>query len=260
MELRRYYTILRRRWLFIVLTIVAGVAGGYLVTPRATLYESTTTVYVGTRVFGGPNGSIDSALSSDRQAGLLNIMQTFAIMIPSGPIARDALQRTGVSRPPGQVVAETSVRTKAPQLLAISVTDPDPVTAQRLADGVAQAFTQKAQQLEPTPAVGTLPILPAYQFEPASFPSAPLSTSLEKNMILGGAFGLLVSCALAFVLEYVDLTIRAPEDAERRLGLPVLGVVPMLGSGGLTPSPKLLHAVRLGAVRESTVHDTLSGA
>jgi hypothetical protein len=68
-------------------------------------------------------------------------------------------------------------------------------------------------------------------------------------MILGAVFGLLLSCALAFVLEYLDLTIRTAEDAERRLGLPVLAVVPVIGSG-LTPGRDLLHPIRLEAVPE----------
>jgi capsular polysaccharide biosynthesis protein len=37
----------------------------------------------------------------------------------------------------------------------------------------------------------------------------------------------MVAVGLAFLLEYLDVTVKSPADAERRLELPVLAVVPM---------------------------------
>jgi len=44
--------------------------------------------------------------------------------------------------------------------------------------------------------------------------------------------GLILGIVLAFVMEYFDNSIRTPEDVERHLGLPVLTVIPNLGSEG----------------------------
>jgi capsular polysaccharide biosynthesis protein len=241
MELRRYYTIVRRRWIMVILTVALAAVGANLATPRPVLYRSETTVYVGSRIFNVNAGVGASNLSSDLQAGLANIMQTFSVMIPSDPIARDALRLASVPRSPGTVVSETSVKIKAPQLLGVTVTDPDPVIAQKLADAVTNAFLHQVQQLEPVPQEGTLPVLPAYRFQSANLPTAPLPTSAKRNTILGALFGLVVGCCVAFVLEYVDVTVRTPEEAERRSGLPVLGAVPSLRSG-LKPAEGLLLA------------------
>jgi capsular polysaccharide biosynthesis protein len=46
-------------------------------------------------------------------------------------------------------------------------------------------------------------------------------------LLLAALFGFLGAAALAFLLEYVDVTVKNPADAERRLELPVLAVVPM---------------------------------
>jgi capsular polysaccharide biosynthesis protein len=32
------------------------------------------------------------------------------------------------------------------------------------------------------------------------------------------------------LLDYVDITIKSPEELERRVGLPVLGVIPRFGA------------------------------
>lgn len=52
----------------------------------------------------------------------------------------------------------------------------------------------------------------------------------RKTLVVGaaGGVGLLMSLALVFVLERLDRGLRRPEDAERRLGRPVLGQMPLL--------------------------------
>jgi capsular polysaccharide biosynthesis protein len=38
--------------------------------------------------------------------------------------------------------------------------------------------------------------------------------------------GLILACAVAFGLEYLDTTVKTPDDVERYLGLAVIGIVP----------------------------------
>jgi capsular exopolysaccharide synthesis family protein len=52
--------------------------------------------------------------------------------------------------------------------------------------------------------------------------------SLGGNLSLGLFFGLLLGVVLALGIEYLDDTLKSPEDVEQHLGLPVLGVIPKL--------------------------------
>jgi capsular exopolysaccharide synthesis family protein len=45
------------------------------------------------------------------------------------------------------------------------------------------------------------------------------------NILLGLVLGLCGGIGLAFFIEYLDNTIKTPEEAEERLGLPLLGVI-----------------------------------
>jgi hypothetical protein len=45
---------------------------------------------------------------------------------------------------------------------------------------------------------------------------------------LSAIFGLLASVALVLLLDYLDLTVKTADDLERRSGLPVLGVIPLV--------------------------------
>ncbi len=59
--------------------------------------------------------------------------------------------------------------------------------------------------------------------------TAPREISMPKwslMMPLGGLLGLAVGLAMAFLLEFVDTSIKSPSDASRRVDLPLLGMVP----------------------------------
>lgn len=67
--------------------------------------------------------------------------------------------------------------------------------------------------------------------EPPLRPSKP---SLFLNVALAALAGLGLGVLVAFALELLDESIAAPNDVEAKLGVPVLGVVPML-TGRVTP-------------------------
>jgi capsular exopolysaccharide synthesis family protein len=52
--------------------------------------------------------------------------------------------------------------------------------------------------------------------------------SLARNLALGLLAGLMLGVLLALAFEYLDDTLKAPEDVEKQLGLSVLGVIPLL--------------------------------
>ncbi|MEY2477441.1 MAG: tyrosine-protein kinase [Actinomycetota bacterium] len=232
MELRRYLAVLRRRVLILTLTVAAGVAAGYLNTPRAATYSAEATIYVGSKQLGTAD---QARVSQDAVLGLERVIKTFASMIDSKPIAEAALQRVDVQRSAAGVVAATqALPVTDTQLLRIRVTDQEPAVARDLANGIADAFVEKIESFEPSrqPAAGELPQLPAYVFEHAGLPTVPMATGLLRRMILGGLFGFVLAASAIFLLEYLDVTVKTPADLERKLELPVLGVIPFESPAG----------------------------
>lgn len=57
-------------------------------------------------------------------------------------------------------------------------------------------------------------------------PGAPSSPNYRLNLIAGAVVGLLAGFVVAFISNYFDTSVKTLEDAERSLGLPVLGVIP----------------------------------
>jgi succinoglycan biosynthesis transport protein ExoP len=62
-------------------------------------------------------------------------------------------------------------------------------------------------------------------------PNAPYSPNLRNAIVMGIFLALGLGIGLAMLIDYVDDTIKAPEDVKIKLGLPTIGVVPKVGSG-----------------------------
>jgi capsular exopolysaccharide synthesis family protein len=61
--------------------------------------------------------------------------------------------------------------------------------------------------------------------EPAVRPLASIRPRVLVNTGLATAVGLMLAAGIVFLIEYLDDTLKTPEDVERVLGLPVLGFV-----------------------------------
>ncbi|MDF1519285.1 MAG: polysaccharide biosynthesis tyrosine autokinase [Brevefilum sp.] len=68
------------------------------------------------------------------------------------------------------------------------------------------------------------------QTEPAKVPSQPISPKPMHTAALAGVVGLLITGGLAFLIEYLDDTVKTPDEVKQLTGLPVIGYVSELQS------------------------------
>ncbi|HEY1739278.1 MAG TPA: hypothetical protein VGI86_11230 [Acidimicrobiia bacterium] len=226
MEIRRYLAILRRWVVLVVLIVAAALAAGWAIAPRGHTYSATSIVYVGQRSI-----NIDPAagtVSGDYAAGLDRLISTFTAMVPTTRIAAAAVASARVARGPDGVVANTTAK-QVPQtdLITITYTDSEPHVTQTVDNALANALVAAVPTVDSNGASGSQ-VLSVYQ--PASLPTVPNHKGTARDLILAGLFGLIVAGCLVALLEYLDITLRSPEQVERQLELPVLGVVPALGA------------------------------
>lgn len=77
--------------------------------------------------------------------------------------------------------------------------------------------------------------------EPAILPTQPISPQVMETVMLAAAIGLALAVGGAFLIEFLDDTIKTPEDVTRVSELPTLGAIARMG--GKTYADKLI-AVR----------------
>jgi succinoglycan biosynthesis transport protein ExoP len=68
--------------------------------------------------------------------------------------------------------------------------------------------------------------------EPAIAPIRPIKPRKAMNLAIGIVLGLGTGLALAFFVEYMDDSIRAPEHVEQTIGVPVFALIPVIPGRG----------------------------
>ena len=68
------------------------------------------------------------------------------------------------------------------------------------------------------------------QIEPAVVPTSSVSPRPLRTAALAGAVGLIVTASIGFLIEYLDDTVKTPDDVKAILDLPVLGFVAEIDS------------------------------
>jgi succinoglycan biosynthesis transport protein ExoP len=67
----------------------------------------------------------------------------------------------------------------------------------------------------------------------ALVPAAPFTPNIKRNLFMALLLGLFGGLALVFLVEHLDNTVKGPEDVEKLVGLPSLGIIPFLSAEGI---------------------------
>jgi capsular exopolysaccharide synthesis family protein len=92
-----------------------------------------------------------------------------------------------------------------------------------------QLYEVLLKRLKETALTESLPRNNIQVVDPAQPSQIPIKPKKGMNLLLAVIIGLTMGAGLAFFFEYLDNTIKSPEDIERVIGAPLLGIVPSAG-------------------------------
>jgi polysaccharide biosynthesis transport protein len=214
LPLMHLISVIRRRiWTIVAVAVVlTGVVVGFSLvqTPR---YETSIRIVVGQA--SGSDVPVDVF-------SLQQLTQTVSEAANTRPIANDVINKLDLSMSPDTLLDNLNVeQIKATQFVEITYTDTDPQRAQRVADAVGEALSDRMSELDTGGAT-----LTARVWEQAKLPEQPVSPKPVRNGFVALAAGVLLGAMLVFLLEYLDDSWRSPEELERMSGRPNLGMLP----------------------------------
>ncbi len=100
---------------------------------------------------------------------------------------------------------------------------------QREVDTNQQLFETFQTRFKETSAMeGGVQSANARVMQSALVPKYSIKPNKKRMVIIGLIFGLLCGFGLAFLLEYLDNTLKNADDVERKLDIPILGMLPLL--------------------------------
>jgi polysaccharide biosynthesis transport protein len=108
----------------------------------------------------------------------------------------------------------------------------------RDADTNKELYNGILQRLKETGISASLTTSNIIVLDKADVPRAPYKPDKRKNILFAFIIGALGGIGLAFFVEYLDNTVKTPDDVEKTVLLPSLGIVPhlsMLADGEVKP-------------------------
>jgi protein tyrosine kinase modulator len=230
MELREYWGIIRRRWwLPAAITVVALLASTVVGIRGASAFKTEMRLAVSTIPTPDPNAEryFDPAYYANLDSEYL--ADDMSEFMTSRAFADEVRRELATSSTPMDIdiaTIMTATRTKKTHRF-IDIT----LTTSTFEEGAAIAGSISRILSDPNHVAQYLAALTAYhtQMEIVTPPVTHRANTLFgliSEIGLRTVIGLLVGIGLAFLVDYVDPSVRTREDAERLLELPVLAEIP----------------------------------
>lgn len=226
MELRAYWKIIMRRW-WLPLGLALAVAVLTLVMQRP--WQPRTSTYTASMRFnvGIQPERIPGVYTYDRYYTLLTseyLVDDLGEIVRSGVFAaavNERLASQGISVPPGAIGANTQPG-KLHRILTVNITWPDAGVLAAIADAVAATLTEGSAEFfgQFSAAEADIRLIDAPAISEVGRPARE-----QLDLPLRVLLALVAGIGLAFLLDYLDTSVRERSDLEQ-MGLPVLGEVP----------------------------------
>ncbi|WP_077619803.1 YveK family protein [Bacillus sinesaloumensis] len=207
-----FQTIRKRLWLITMITAVAvatvGVVSYFFLTP---VYESSTQILVNQKASEQPYLN-----QSDIRTNI-ELINTYNEIIKTPTILELVKEELNLTEPLSDLITVGSSNNS--QVMKITVQHTNPKTAANIANTTATVFKEEIVKIMNVDNVSVLS--PAVVAENP----VPVKPNPVLNMAIALVVGLMVGVGLAFLLEYLDNTIKTEQDIEKLLELPVLGAI-----------------------------------
>jgi capsular polysaccharide biosynthesis protein len=235
MELREYWSIIRRRWWIpVAITVVALIASTVVGFRGATAFQTDMRLAVSTIPTPDPNGTLyyDPTYYSNLDSEYL--ADDMSEFMSSRAFADEVHREMANGSTPMDVDINsimTSTRAKKThRFIDITLTTPTIEQGQAIAGSISRILS------DPNHVSQYLTALTAYhaQMEIVTPPvthRANTPLGLASEIGLRTLIGLLVGIGLVFLIDYLDPSVRTREEAERLLEMPVLGEIPKPARG-----------------------------
>jgi len=249
-DLRDYIRLLRRRWvviLVVLLACLAGAAGATMLQEKS--YKSSTEVLVTL-----------SAAALDEDTGsatyyLPDRVGTFAGILATPPAVSAAVESAGVPTDSGVAVAASVPPDTA--VLTIEVVAASPAIAQAVANEYVVVLPAVLAELNQVTSSNELVFK---TLRTAALPSTAFRPDPIVNGGIGLAAGLILGLCAAAMREALDRRIRDSRSIEDDLAQPLLGVVPRELRKVALPAQSHPHSLRSEAYRTVRTNLLFAGA
>lgn len=229
MELNRYVRVLRHQlWMIVACPILAAVAAGVVSFALPPVYEAKVDLAV------RPAQLLPSTDPNAAAVSSATILATYALFMTEPPLLNKVIADLGLKTTSDDLVKEVKVTPDTLALvLHVTVQDTNPALGRDVADTLVAEFISEVKQIQQAETQSPNPRT-ADDFvvlSPAVLPNKPVSPNKTLNVSIAFIAGLLLALGVAFLIDYLDQSIKSEEELTERLGLIPLGHIAFVPPG-----------------------------
>lgn len=219
MTLVDYVTTLRRSWRVIVAVMVLGAVLGYAyASSKPFAYRATSTVLVSADRAGSASDLVQGSTFVE------NLVTSYGLMASSELVLQPVIDELDLTETPRQLARALTVDTPLNTVLInINVVRGDPEQAQEIANAVADELATAVSEVSPV--VEGEPSVRVTTIQSASEPQFPIAPNVRRTTALGGALGLVLGVALAFLRRMLGGRVNDANDVALVTSTPVVGEI-----------------------------------
>ncbi|MEK3992351.1 MULTISPECIES: YveK family protein [Robertmurraya] len=213
-----FLTLKKRLSLIALITIlfatISGLISYFYLTP---IYQASTQILV------NQSKNEQNTYSAGEVQTNLQLINTYNVIIKSPAILDLVIKELDLNMTTGQLNGKITVQSEQnSQVVTISVQDADPNLAADIANETASIFQAEIKDIMNVDNVSILAKAVVLDNQ------SPIKPQPLMNIAIALIVGLMIGVGLAFLMEYLDNTIKTEQDIEQTLGLPVLGAIPTI--------------------------------
>lgn len=214
-DLREYFTIIKKRFWIVILTTVIAVGISVVITNciKVQFYQAQTTMIVNVE-----KNENQAMLTSDQISAGQKLAVLYGEIIKSRSVLEPVIEKLNLDMTPQQLAGMISVsQVNETHIMNLSVTDTDPDRAKDIANTIPGVFTEEVKRTIKANGVEVLdPSLGGY----------PIVSNSSNKVLIAGVLGVMIGLFIIFLIEFLDNKVKTPQDMEKYFNIPVLGVIP----------------------------------
>lgn len=216
-DLRDYFEIIKKRfWIIITLMLVCSLASGlisfFVLKP---VYQASTSLIVDTE-----RNESNQMMTGDQFSVTQKLAVTYGEIIKSRSVLGSVIENLKLDDKYNDLAKRVTVSpVKDTQIINISVQDKNPKKARDIANEIPKIF--KSEDKLTKVKSNNIQVI-----DEATLPEKPIKPNKVINIIGAAVVGMMIGLVIVFLLEYLDDTIKTPNDVEKYLGMSILGVLP----------------------------------
>ena len=221
LDLKELFSIFWNKKVQIILIVLIFIVLGIIYTIGFTtpMYTSSTSLVLAGAESSSDGAETDSITTTDVTLNS-KLVSTYSVIVRSKDVLGQVISNLGINESWEQLRNHVSVSSvEDTEVIQISVTTENPEESAKIANEIANVFTEKVADIYNMNNVHVL--------DEADVENEPSNINHQRDVVIFAFIGVVIAVIYVLVANMLDTTVKTAEEVEKEFKLPVIASIPI---------------------------------